>query len=178
MDDIQYTKKVKPEDDDIPYEVRMKHIIEAYRKDLKRLESLEKYAKGLEEENLLLQKKMEKTDAWLAEEPDRQAAIQKMQLEIKQLRGTLIKSFPKRVIQMRDIKKKVMSLEEYIRYLQRLLQQNDIPYEERKVNPSKSESIDFDSLDIFAVRGPKENYDSDDDFVSILKSAIEKEDHE
>jgi hypothetical protein len=178
MDDIQYTKKVKPEDDDIPYEVRMKHIIEAYRKDLKRLESLEKYAKGLEEENLLLQKKMEKTDAWLAEEPDRQAAIQKMQLEIKQLRGTLIKSFPKRVIQMRDIKKKVMSLEEYIRYLQRLLQQNDIPYEERKVNPSKSEIIDFDSLDIFAVRGPKENYDSDDDFISILKSAIEKEDHE
>ena len=178
MDDIQYTKKVKPEDDDIPYEVRMKHIIEAYRKDLKRLESLEKYAKGLEEENLLLQKKMEKTDAWLAEEPDRQAAIQKMQLEIKQLRGTLIKSIPKRVIQMRDIKKKVMSLEEYIRYLQRLLQQNDIPYEERKVNPSKSESIDFDSLDIFAVRGPKENYDSDDDFISILKSAIEKEDHE
>ena len=178
MDEIQYTKKVKPEDDDIPYEVRMKHIIEAYRKDLKRLESLEKYAKGLEEENLLLQKKMEKTDAWLAEEPDRQAAIQKMQLEIKQLRGTLIKSFPKRVIQMRDIKKKVMSLEEYIRYLQRLLQQNDIPYEERKVNPSKSESIDFDSLDIFAVRGPKENYDSDDDFISILKSAIEKEDHE
>ena len=151
MDEIQYTKKVKPEDDDIPYEVRMKHIIEAYRKDLKRLESLEKYAKGLEEENLQLQKKMEKTDAWLAEEPDRQAAIQKMQLEIKQLRGTLIKSFPKRVIQMRDIKKKVMSLEEYIRYLQRLLQQNDIPYEERKVNPSKSESIDFDSLDIFAV---------------------------
>ena len=175
MDEIQYTKKVKPEDDDIPYEVRMKHIIEAYRKDLKRLESLEKYAKGLEEENLQLQKKMEKTDAWLAEEPDRQAAIQKMQLEIKQLRGTLIKSFPKRVIQMRDIKKKVMSLEEYIRYLQTLLQQNDIPYEERKVNPSKSESIDFDSLDIFAVRGPKENYDSGDDYASILKGMIEED---
>ena len=163
------------EDDEIPYEVRMKHLIKSYRKDLKRLESLEKYAKGLEEENLQLQKKMEKTDAWLAEEPDRQAAIQKMQLEIKQLRGTLIKSFPKRVIQMRDIKKKVMSLEEYIRYLQRLLQQNDIPYEERKVNPSKSESIDFDSLDIFAVRGPKENYDSGDDYASILKGMIEED---
>jgi hypothetical protein len=175
MDDIQYTKKVKPEDDDIPYEVRMKHIIEAYRKDLKRLESLEKYAKGLEEENLLLQKKMEKTDAWLAEEPDRQVAIKKMQVEIKQLRGTLIKSFPKRVIQMRDIKKKVMSLEEYIRYLQRLLQQNDIPYDERKVNPSKSESIDFDSLDIYAVRGPHENYDSDDDYASLLKSMINQD---
>lgn len=78
MDDVKYTKKVTAfNDDDIPYEVRMKHIIEAYRKDLKRLEALEKYAKGLEEENLLLQKKMEKTDAWLAEEPDRQVAIKK-----------------------------------------------------------------------------------------------------
>lgn len=176
MDDVKYTKKVTTfNDDDIPYEVRMKHIIEAYRKDLKRLEALEKYAKGLEEENLLLQKKMEKTDAWLAEEPDRQVAIKKMQVEIKQLRGTLIKSFPKRVIQMRDIKKKVMSLEEYIRYLQRLLQQNDIPYDERKVNPSKSESIDFDSLDIYAVRGPHENYDSDDDYASLLKSMINQD---
>ncbi len=98
-----------------------------------------------------------------------------MQVEIKQLRGTLIKSFPKRVIQMRDIKKKVMSLEEYIRYLQRLLQQNDIPYDERKVNPSKSESIDFDSLDIYAVRGPHENYDSDDDYASLLKSMINQD---
>ena len=176
MDDVKYTKKVTTfNDDDIPYEVRMKHIIEAYRKDLKRLEALEKYAKGLEEENQLLQKKMEKTDAWLAEEPDRQVAIKKMQVEIKQLRGTLIKSFPKRVIQMRDIKKKVMSLEEYIRYLQRLLQQNDIPYDERKVNPSKSESIDVDSLDIYAVRGPHENYDSDDDYASLLKSMINQD---
>ena len=50
MDDVKYTKKVTAfNDDDIPYEVRMKHIIEAYRKDLKRLEALEKYAKGLEE---------------------------------------------------------------------------------------------------------------------------------
>ena len=44
MDDVKYTKKVTAfNDDDIPYEVRMKHIIEAYRKDLKRLEALEKY---------------------------------------------------------------------------------------------------------------------------------------
>jgi hypothetical protein len=44
------------EDDEIPYEVRMKYLIEGYRRDFKRLEQLEKYAKGLEEENLLLQK--------------------------------------------------------------------------------------------------------------------------
>ena len=37
----------------------MKHLIKSYRKDLKRLEELSQYAKGLEEENLLLQKKIE-----------------------------------------------------------------------------------------------------------------------
>jgi len=47
------------EDDEIPYEVRMKHLNKSYRKDLKRLEELSQYAKGLEEENLLLQKKIE-----------------------------------------------------------------------------------------------------------------------
>ena len=44
------------EDDEIPYEVRMKHLIEGYRRDLKRLDQLARYAKGLEEENLLLQR--------------------------------------------------------------------------------------------------------------------------
>ena len=44
------------EDDEIPYEVRMKHLIKSHRKDLKRLEELSQYAKGLEEENMLLQK--------------------------------------------------------------------------------------------------------------------------
>ena len=48
------------DDDEIPYEVRMKHLIKAYRKDLKRLGELSQYAKGLEEENLLLQKKIGK----------------------------------------------------------------------------------------------------------------------
>lgn len=45
--------------DDIPYEIWMKHIIKAYRKDIVRLEQLQKYAEGLEEENVALQKKLE-----------------------------------------------------------------------------------------------------------------------
>ena len=162
MDEIKYPKRVSAfEDEDIPYEVRMKHIIEAYRKDLKRLEALEKYAKGLEEENLMLQKKIEKTDAWLAEEPEREAKIKNMQIEIKQLKGAITKTFPKRVFQMRDVKKKVKSLEEYIGYLKTLLTQNEIPFEERKINSSKAEEIDFENLDIFAVRGRNDNYDED-----------------
>ena len=51
----QDRKKVSVfEDDEIPYEVRMKHLIEAYRKDITRLEQLTRYAKGLEEENVII----------------------------------------------------------------------------------------------------------------------------
>ena len=46
--------------DDIPYEVWMKHLIKAYRRDLERLEQLQRYAEGLEEENVALQKKLAK----------------------------------------------------------------------------------------------------------------------
>ena len=45
---------------DIPYEVWMKHLIKAYRRDLVRLEKLQRYAEGLEEENVTLQKKLAK----------------------------------------------------------------------------------------------------------------------
>ena len=44
---------------ELPYEVWMKYIIKAYRQDKKRLEQLQKYAKGLEEENIALQKQLE-----------------------------------------------------------------------------------------------------------------------
>ena len=76
---------------------------------------------------------------------------------------------------MRYMINNVMRLEQYITYLQTLLQQNDIPYEERKTNPSKSESIDFDSLDLFAVRGPNENYDAGDDYANVLKGMINQD---
>ncbi len=46
--------------DDLPYEVWMKHLIKAYRRDLERLEQLQRYAEGLEEENVALQKKLAK----------------------------------------------------------------------------------------------------------------------
>ena len=41
-------------DDEIPYEVRMKHLIKGYRRDQKRLESLEEYAKDLEKKIIFL----------------------------------------------------------------------------------------------------------------------------
>ena len=139
------------EDDEIPYEVRMKHLIKAYRKDLKRLEELSQYAKGLEEENMLLQKKIEKSGT--SEETSKEVIISRMKSEISQLKGALTKTFPKRVIQMRDARKKIISLQDYILSLQSLLTANGIAYEERQVKSSKAESINPVEMDIFAVRG-------------------------
>ena len=158
-DNVRYTKKIDVFKDDIPYEVRMKYIIEAYRRDSKRLEELNNYVKGLEEENCLLEKKLEKAEAVLAERRDYEATIKKMQIEINQLKGTITKRYPQRVVKMRDMKKKVMSLIRYIYELQTLLKKNNIPYKEREVTPSRSESIDFENLDIFAVRDPKYSYE-------------------
>ena len=150
------------EDDEIPYEVRMKHLIKAYRKDLKRLEELSQYAKGLEEENMLLQKKIEKSGT--SEETSKEVIISRMKSEISQLKGALTKTFPKRVIQMRDARKKIISLQDYILSLQSLLTANGIAYEERQVKSSKAESINPVEMDIFAVRGPKENYEIEEGF--------------
>ena len=150
------------DDDEIPYEVRMKHLIKAYRKDLKRLGELSQYAKGLEEENLLLQKKIEK--AGTSEEADKEVAISRMKSEIHQLKGALTKTFPKRVVQMRDARKKIISLQEYIISLQSLLTANGITYGERQIKSSKAESIDPEAMDVFAVRGPKENYEIEEGF--------------
>ena len=150
------------EDDEIPYEVRMKHLIKAYRKDLKRLEELSQYAKGLEEENMLLQKKIEKSGT--SEETSKEVIISRMKSEINQLKGALTKTFPKRVIQMRDARKKIISLQDYILSLQSLLTANGIAYEERQVKSSKAESINPVEMDIFAVRGPKENYEIEEGF--------------
>ena len=150
------------DDDEIPYEVRMKHLIKAYRKDLKRLGELSQYAKGLEEENLLLQKKIGKIGTPDGE--DKEVTISRMKSEINQLKGALTKTFPKRVVQMRDARKKIISMQEYIISLQSLLTVNGIAYEERQVKSSKAENIDAESMDIFAVRGPKENYEIEEGF--------------
>ena len=165
MEEQNWKKVSVFEDDEIPYEVRMKYLIEGYRRDLKRLDQLARYAKGLEEENLLLQKKIENTEKWIKSHPDKEELIRKMDLEIRQLKGTLTKSYPKRVVELKYIKKKVRDIEDYMRYLQSLLDDNDISYEERKPNPSpKVEDLNIEDIDILAVRSPNENYEVEEQY--------------
>ncbi len=154
------------EDDEIPYEVRMKHLIEGYRRDMKRLDDLSRYARGLEEENLLLHKKIEKYKLWIMEHPDKEALIKEMDSEIRNLKGTLRKSFPRRVIELRHIKQKMRDMSDYILYLRSQLDANGIFYEEQKANPSpKVEELKIEDIDIYAVRGPNEKFEVEETFT-------------
>lgn len=146
--------------DDLPYEVRMKHLIESYRKDLKRLETLTSYAKGLEEENARQKTFIEKNKTWMVENPDQEDIVKGLALRVLNLQGALRKEFPKRVVTLAALHKKLTNMTAYVKELQDLLAQNGIACPERKKDPMELESsYPLESLDIFAVRGPNENFD-------------------
>ncbi len=157
----EYQKRVGVFEDDIPYEVRMKYLIAAYRKDLRRLEELSSYAKGLEEENVLLQKRLEKAEAGVVDDPDKDATIKRLMSEIKALKTKITVTFPRRVVKMHDLRRRITHLEIYIRELQSLLMSKGIPYEQWKRRPSKLDGLDISKLDIYAVRSAKECRDLD-----------------
>ena len=116
------SKKNKLPQDEIPYEVWMKHIIKAYRKDKVRLEQLQRYAEGLEEENVALQKQLEQQTV------DRETPR-------------------KRKETIYDLKCIVKSQEIYIGRLQLLLAEHDIPYHYKApVNELEKTGIETDSI--------------------------------
>ena len=157
----EYQKRVGVFEDDIPYEVRMKYLIAAYRKDLRRLEELSSYPKCLEEENVLLQRRLEKAEAGVVDDPDKDATIKRLMSEIKALKTKITVTFPRRVVKMHDLRKRITHLEIYIRELQSLLMSKGIPYEQWKRRPSKLDGLDISKLDIYAVRSAKECRDLD-----------------
>lgn len=162
LDTIKMTNKIEPHqvfNDDIPYEVRMRYIIESYRKDIKRLEQLTKYTKGLEEENVMLQKKLDTVHEWNETYHEKMAIINQQQSEINRLKGLIVRTFPKRVLQKRLLKQKIRDLEVYSAYLKKMLHDNDIEYKEKMPNSNRNvEKIIADEINEFAIRGPKENY--------------------
>ena len=89
--------------DEVPYEVWMKHILKAYRKDKERLEQLQRYAEGLEEENISLHKQIEQQD-------ELKGISKRRKKEIKDLRNIIIMQ------------------EKYIGRLQELLTEHRIPF--------------------------------------------------
>ena len=162
-------------DEDIPYEVRMKYIIDAYRKDQKKWGKLYEYAKHLEKEVIRLKNiliingyadpgviddvKPAQVITELREENKElkqklnimQQAVSDPDGIIKLLEERITKTYPKRVHKMGAYKKVIKSQEIYIKDLQELLDANGIKYND-KTPINDIEANGADAIDENAVR--------------------------
>lgn len=138
-------------DDEIPYEVRMKYIIDAYRKDQKKWGKLADYAKHLEEEVIRLKEILISNgyaDSGIVGDSEPAKVIRELKEKIKELEvnkdvpkdvtAALIKikqlenqieSFPLKVFKSHSFKSIIKRQVEYITELQALLDENGIEYQ-------------------------------------------------
>lgn len=151
-------------DDEIPYEVRMKYIIDAYRKDQVKWGKLAEYAKHLEAEVIRL-KNILITNGYTdsGDEDDSNPAkvindlrtkVNQLKAENKELKKTMntfdvsalecmISTFPLKAYKGFRFKSIINSQKDYINELQELLDKNDIPYALREpINSLEKEGVD------------------------------------
>ena len=154
MSEENLNDKTGTSNEDIPYEVRMKHIIEAYRKDQEKWGKLAQYAKHLEGEVIRLKLILIEngyTDSGIEGDYDAVEEISKLKKKIKKLEDKIENVYPRK--QKSNLKmKRVMSQQaSYIVHLQYLLDKHGIPYLTPKpIKQLKQE--DIDNIDENAVR--------------------------
>ena len=158
--------KVVLNNEDIPYEVRMKYIIDAYRKDQKKWKKLAVYAKHLEGEVIRLKEILISngyTDSGVVGDYDPAIEISKLKGKIKELEGnkdivpkdvtaalvrikqleTQIESFPLKAYNSQSFKWIIKSQEQYIKELQKLLDENGVEYHPKEpANNLEKEGVD------------------------------------
>ena len=160
-------------DEEIPYEVRMKYIIDAYRKDQKKWGKLAEYAKHLEAEVLRLKEILISngyTDSGVVGDSEPAKVINELKEQLNQLKQELKekkinatnkkiermkslieKEYPLRKTKLRTFKLAIRYMQAYIEGLQGLLDQNDIAY--GPMNPFDKIVVDkIDNFDENAVR--------------------------
>ena len=160
-------------DEEIPYEVRMKYIIDAYRKDQVKWSKLAEYAKHLEAEVIRLKEILISngyTDSGVVGDSEPAKVIKELKEQLDQLKKELkekkinatnkkierMKSlieeeYPLRKTKLRTFKLAIRYMQAYIEELQGLLDQNDIAY--GPMNPFDKKVVDnIDNFDENAVR--------------------------
>ena len=160
-------------DEEIPYEVRMKYIIDAYRKDQVKWGKLAEYAKHLEAEVIRLKEILISngyTDSGVVGDSEPAKVIKELKEQLDQLKKELkekkinatnkkierMKSlieeeYPLRKTKLRTFKLAIRYMQAYIEELQGLLDQNDIAY--GPMNPFDKRVVDnIDNFDENAVR--------------------------
>ena len=144
-------EKVILHNEDVPYEIRMKYIIDAYRKDQKKWGKLIDYAKHLEGEVMRLKEILIAkgyTDSGVVGDSKPGKVINELQMKVTELKKKLkeknapveritvlekriAETYPKRVHALSSYKKVIKNQEEYIKALQKLLDENGIKYHEK-----------------------------------------------
>ncbi len=143
------TEKVVLHNEDVPYEVRMKYIIDAYRKDQKKWGKLAEYAKHLEVEVVRLKEILISngyTDSGAAGDSAPAKVINELKEKIKELEANKelkevedalirmkhlenqIENFPLRIFKSQSFRDVIKSQENYIKELQMLLEENGVKY--------------------------------------------------
>ena len=156
VDTPKETKDDKPSlnNDDVPYEVRMKHIIQAYKKDQERWAKLAEYAKHLEGEVIRLKGILIDngyTDSGASEDWSPDKEIAELKKKIKKLEDKIENEYPKKKKSILNMKKVMCSQASYIVKLQDLLDKNGITY----ITPNPIKKIkqeDIDAIDENDVR--------------------------
>ncbi len=158
------TEKVVLHNEDVPYEVRMRYIIDAYRKDQKKWGKLAEYAKHLEGEVVRLKEILISngyTDNGVAGDYDPAIVISKLKKKIKELekinvekevKPALVRikqlehqigTFPLKAYKAQSFSKLIKSQEIYINELQALLDKNGVEYHPKvKVNKLEIDGVD------------------------------------
>ena len=144
----------KVNNDDVPYEARMKYIIQAYKKDQEKWAKLAVYAKHLEGEVIRLKGILIDngyTDSGVSDDwtPDKEIAALKK--KIKKLEEDLEIKYPAKQQQNFNFKKILSSQASYIAHLHYLLDKHGIPY----LTPKPLKKITqeaIDNIDENAVR--------------------------
>ena len=153
--------------DNVPDEVMLKYISAELRDTKKRLEEAEqridaskRYANGLEEENMLLQEKVDLYESWMEGIPDKKNFLTKIAQKIEDMQDYIKSIFPKRVVEVVALKKKLIHQSFYISKLQAILDNNGLDYPKLEEVPTTIKgNYDINDLDVFAVRGKREKFE-------------------
>lgn len=156
-------EKVILHNEDVPYEVRMRYIIDAYRKDQKKWGKLAAYAKHLEGEVVRLKEILIAngyTDSGDVGDTKTGKVINELQTKVNELKKKLkekiapverirvlekriAETYPRRVHALSSYKKVIKSQEDYIKALQKLLDENGIKYHEKcPINDIEADGAD------------------------------------
>ena len=146
----KYNYRTDRPQDEIPEDIWIQNVLEAYHKEHEELEFLRSFAHGLEEENVLLKKELDKFVEKETENSNVFARNKSLSDELKRHIQLIEKTYPLRVMKLSSYKKIIQRQNTYISQMERLLDANGIEYHKIAQQPI----IDADNIDVNAVRKP------------------------